>query len=230
MNDNKIKIVICDDMPQILDYFKVIINHENDMMLVGSACSAKEGLEIIRKTKPDVVLMDIQLENSEAGIWATEQLSLSMPDVKVIIITIHEKDDLLFRAYVAGAVDYIVKTSSVTEIVDSIRNVFSNKIMLRPEIAKKIVSEFSRLKKREESLLYMLNIATTLTNAEVEILKLLETGKSRKEIAEDRFVEVETINKQISSMLKKYNYTNAKHLVKTLSEIGIMDIIKTKKR
>ena len=146
--------------------------------------------------------------------------------VKVIIVTIHEKDDLIFKAYIAGAIDYIIKTSGPEEITNSIRAVYNNKIMLRPDIAEKILDEFSRMKKREGSFLYMLNIMTTLTNTELEILKLLATGKSRKEIAADRFVERDTINKQVTSILKKFDYSNTKALIKDLSQMGVFEVLK----
>ena len=101
--------------------------------------------------------------------------------------------------------------------------------MLRPDIAQKIFGEFSRMKQREGSFLYMLNITTTLTNTELEILKLLASGKSRKEIANERFVERDTINKQITSILKKFNYGNAKALIKDLSQMGVFDVLKSNK-
>ena len=101
--------------------------------------------------------------------------------------------------------------------------------MLRPDIAQKIFGELSRMKKQESSFLYMLNIATTLTNTEFEILKLLAEGKSRKDIAYERCVERDTVNKQITSMLKKFNYSNTKALIEDLSQMGVFEILKTNK-
>ncbi len=225
----KIKVIICDDMKQIREYFQNIIDSTDDMQCVGACATAKEGVETVASMRPDVVLMDIQMESGEAGIWATEQIKQQFPDVKVIIVTIHEKDDLIFKSYIAGAIDYIVKTSDVEEIKNSIRAVYNNKIMLRPDIAQKIFGEFSRMKRREGSFLYMLNITTTLTNTELEILKLLAAGKSRKDIAKERFVERDTINKQITSILKKFNYSNTKVLIKDLSQMGVFEILKSNK-
>ena len=71
-----------------------------------------------------------------------EKIKQQFPEIKVIIVTIHEKDDLIFKAYIAGAIDYVVKTSDADEIVKSIRAVYHNKIMLRPDIAQKIFGEF----------------------------------------------------------------------------------------
>ena len=216
-------------MEQIREYFRNIVDSAEDMQCVGVCATAKEGVAAVETTRPDVVLMDIQMESGEAGIWATEKIKQQFPEIKVIIVTIHEKDDLIFKAYIAGAIDYVVKTSDSDEIIKSIRAVYHNKIMLRPDIAQKIFGEFSRMKQREGSFLYMLNITTTLTNTELEILKLLASGKSRKEIANERFVERDTINKQITSILKKFNYGNAKALIKDLSQMGVFDVLKTNK-
>lgn len=227
--ENKIKIVICDDMEEIREYFKNIVDGEKDMECLATCATAKEGVETVERLHPDLVLMDIQMESGEAGIWATEQIKQRFPDIKVIVVTIHEKDDLIFKAYIAGAIDYVVKTSDAEEITNSIRAVYNNKIMLRPDIAQKIFGEFSRMKQREGSFLYMLNITTTLTNTELEILKLLAGGKTRKEIAKERFVERDTINKQITSILKKFDYSNTKVLIKDLSQMGVFEILKSKK-
>ena len=125
---NKIKVVICDNIEQTRKYFQSIIDTAEDMECVSTCATAKEAIETVADIKPDVVLIDIHLESGEAGIWATEQIKQQFPNIKVIVVTPHEKDDLIFKAYIAGAGDYIIKTSETEEITDSIRTVCYNKL------------------------------------------------------------------------------------------------------
>jgi DNA-binding NarL/FixJ family response regulator len=220
----KIKIVVCDDMKQIRDYFSMIIESEQDMELVGVASSATEVVKLVKETQPDIALVDIQMESEDSGILATEQIKMEFPDVKVVIITIHEEDELIFRAYGAGAVDYILKTSSVTEILNSIRNVYKDEFFIRPFVTQKIMGEFTRLQNEKDSLMYTVMIMTKLTNAEIEILKAIYNGSTRKEIALQRSVEVVTIDTQIGNILKKFGYKNSKELIKTLRQLKVFEL------
>lgn len=155
---NKIKIMIVDDFESIRQYFSSIISHEPDMEVVATAGSAAEAIEKFKKHKCDVILMDIEMETRTAGIEAIEKIKLLDDNVKVIVITIHEDEELIFKAYTVGANNYIIKTSSVVEVINSIRNTLKNKFEMRPEIAEKIISEFKRMKSTEQSLFYTINI------------------------------------------------------------------------
>ena len=92
-----IKVFIADDAPEIRSYFQMIMKNEPDMEVVGTASSGKEAVEKVMKLCPDIVLMDIQMENRMAGIEAIEQIREINPNIKSIVLTIHEKDDFLFK-------------------------------------------------------------------------------------------------------------------------------------
>ena len=139
---SKIRVAICDDMPQILRHFKKIIQAAGDMEVVAEAETGKEMVALADKLQPDIILMDIQMESEDAGILATNKILSEHPDIKVIILTVHKEDDLIFRAYGAGAIDYIIKTEESNEIVKSIRTVYNNDVFIRPGIAKKILNQF----------------------------------------------------------------------------------------
>ena len=183
-----IKVFIADDASEIRAYFQMILQNEPDMEVVGTASSGKEAVDKVMKLCPDIVLMDIQMESRMAGIEAIEKIRELNPDIKSIVLTIHEKDDFLFKAYAVGAADYIIKTRSVVEIINSIRNVMANKLMLRPDVANKIMGEYMRIKEEQGKMKETLKIMTKLTNTEYEILKLIFNGYSYKNIAQ-RYVE-----------------------------------------
>lgn len=221
---NKIKIVICEDMVEIQNYFKMILNNERDMEVTGTASSFETACKTVLEAKPDIVLMDVQMDTDMAGVEAIKYIKERMKDVKIIVLTIHEEDEILFRAYSAGAVDFITKTSSIVEILTSIRNVYNDKITLRPEIAQKILGEFSRLRNEQSSMVFTLNIMSKLTSSELEILKAIYSGKSNKEVARERCVEEVTIRTQINRILKKFNKSSIREVVSVLKELRIFDL------
>ena len=141
----KIKIVIVEDMIDIAEYFETVLGKEQDLEIVGIAQNAHEGIELVAAVMPDIVLMDIQMEHQTAGIEATEIIKEQFPDIKVIILTVSEDDEMIFSAFTAGASEYIVKTASAKDIANSIRLVYKNELSLRPELASKILNEFSRI-------------------------------------------------------------------------------------
>ncbi len=223
---SKIRVAICDDMPQILRHFKKIIQAAGDMEVVAEAETGKEMVALADKLQPDIILMDIQMESEDAGILATNKILSEHPDIKVIMLTVHKEDDLIFRAYGAGAIDYIIKTEESNEIVKSIRTVYNNDVFIRPVIAKKILNQFSVMHKRQESVMYTIAVIMSLTNSELEVLKLLLSGMSRKELADQRNVEYVTINTQIRNIMKKLGYSSTKEMIASMKAMKIFDIIK----
>ena len=123
---NKIRVVICDDQEHILEYLCSAINSQEDMEVVGSAKSGEEILEVIKSVDTDVALVDIQMESERAGIEAIEKISTDFPNVKSVVITVHESDDLILDAYMARAIDYIIKMSDTDVICDCVRRVYNN--------------------------------------------------------------------------------------------------------
>ncbi len=221
----KIKLLIVDDIADIRDYFKMILSKEPDMEVVGLASSGVEAVQKTRELNPDVILMDIQMETRTAGIDATYTIKQFYPGIRIIILTIHQEDEFLFQSYCAGVMDYIVKTDSIAQILNSIRNVYANQLMLRPNVAEKIIDELARLKLQQKSLLYTVNIISRLTNSEFEILKCFYEGSSYKDISETRFVSQATIKSQVNSILKKFEMKSMKEVIRLLKQINFDEIM-----
>lgn len=216
---NRIRIIMADDNPEICSYFSDLLSRQEDMELVGTASSGAEAVHLVRRLAPDIVLMDIQMENRTAGIIASRQILSELPDTKVIILTILEDDELLFQAYCAGVIDYIIKTDAADQILTSIRNAYRNQLVLRPQYAEKIIDELKRVKEEQVSLLYSLNVLTKLSNSEFEVLKSLYQGMNARQISEDRFVSLGTVKTQIHSILKKFGMKSVSEVVRQLHVI-----------
>ena len=216
---NRIRIIMADDNPEICSYFSDLLSRQEDMELVGTASSGAEAVTLSRRLAPDIVLMDIQMESRTAGITASRQILSELPDTKVIILTILEDDELLFQAYCAGVIDYIIKTDAAEQILTSIRNAYRNQLVLRPQYAEKIIDELKRVKEEQVSLLYSLNVLTKLSNSEFEVLKSLYQGMNARQISEDRFVSLGTVKTQIHSILKKFGMKSVSEVVRQLHVI-----------
>jgi len=220
----KIRIAIVEDMIDIAEYFAMVLAKEPDFEIVGIAHSGTKGVELVQNTVPDIVLMDIQMEHQFAGIEAIEKIKAKFPAIKVIVLTVNEEDEMIYRAFAAGASEYIIKSASVADIINSIHLVHENQLSLRPEIASKILDEFSRIKTYQDTLIYTLNIIAKLTTAEFEVLVALRQGKTYHQVATERYVEDVTIRTQVNKILKKFGEHNIKTVIKRLETLKIFDI------
>ncbi len=221
---DNIKVMIADDMKEIRDYFSVIVNNENGMEVVATASSGKEAIELSGKVKPDVILMDIQMDTDDDGIEATRIIKEKYPEIKIIIVSIHDYDDNIMNAFVAGASDFILKTSSIVDIIVSIREITEN-AGGRSAVNRKVINEMVRLKNERNSFMYVFNLITKLTKSELDVLNRIYNGNTYKEIAQIRYVEEVTIRSLVNKILKKMQVKTMKELIRTLKEMQVFELI-----
>ncbi|WP_284036476.1 response regulator transcription factor [Neobacillus sp. 114] len=221
-----IHILIADDMEAHRRRLERIINSVDNLSIAASAKSGYEAVAYAAIKKPDIVLMDIEMESQMAGVKAASEIHKILPDTKIIMLTVHQDNNIVFAAFQTGIVDYLMKASPKEEIIEAIYSAYNNQSPIRPIIAEKIRTEFARIKKSEDQLTYFFKIIANLTQSELEILKLLCSGLKRKEIADIRAVEVETIKKQITSLLKKFDKNSTKEVITEVNELRLFDLIK----
>ena len=203
--EETIKVLIAEDVDPIRRRYKAVLKKCPDIEVVADVATGEEACKAARELNPDVILMDIEMEAKDAGIRATGEILSEMPDIKIIILTVYEEDELVFSAFRLGACDYVLKNASNEEIVNAVTSAYRGQSPIRPEIADKIRSEFRRVKTYESSFLFMLNILSTLTPKELDTLYLLSTGYNKRQICEMRCVEMSTVKSQVHSILKKFN-------------------------
>ena len=219
-----IRILLADDNAEIRRYFHGILDREPGFEVVGEAESGRDCVLLARQYRPDIILMDIQMETETAGIDATRVIHGILPECKIIILTIHSDDEMLFQAYSSGAMDFIVKTDSISKIVSSIEQVSRNQMQLRSDVAAKIVTEFQRIQNERASLLYVLNILTKMTNSEFEVLCCLYNGATNREVAKTRFVSEATIKSHVNSILKKFDMKRMKDVIAVLNQVDFSQL------
>lgn len=222
MDSARINVMIVDDVPQIRDYFMMVINNEAGMKAIGCAATGEEAVIQAGLLRPDVILMDIQMERDTAGIDAIAQIKFLYPDIKCIVLTMHSDDENIMNAYVAGAVDFVAKTASIVEVIMAIKETITN-TETRQKIARKVADEMVRLRKERDSLFYVVNLISRLTTSEFEVLRAVYNGEKYKEIAQKRCVEEATVRSLVNKILTKLESKNMRVLVENLKRLHIME-------
>lgn len=200
MND-KIKIVIADDQRLMREGLKTILDLEEDMEVLATAANGSEALELCRRLKPDVVLMDIRMPEMD-GVEATKLISAENVAASVIVVTTFDDDELIIKALKAGAKTYLLKDLPSEKLLAVIRATYRGDIVLQPEIAAKLVEKASGsgavLEEQRNGF-----VAETLTRREKEILTLMVEGLSNSDIAARLFLSEGTVKNQVSVIYGK---------------------------
>ncbi len=217
----KIKIMIAEDFDLLREDWTQLINNQQDMEVVGTASSGKGIIEMASKVKCDIILMDIEMETTNAGIAAAEAIRQKNLEIDIIFLTAHETDNMVITAMGTGAVDYIVKGCDDAELLEHIRAAYAGKPMLESAIQEKIMEEYVRLRRSEKSLLFFINNIAKLTPSEHDLVKLLLMDHKVREIAEIRCVEMVTVKTQIKGLLRKFGCSRTKQIVKMIRELKI---------
>lgn len=229
MSKSAIKVLIVEDDDLIAKRYQMILSKDPGIEFVGRAASGYEGTMLAALYKPDIILMDIELEDKQAGLRATSEILAYMPEIKIVMLTVIETDDAVFRAFELGAINYLLKNMPADAIVKAIKDAHADMPSLHANIAGKITREFKRIRTKEDSLLRNFHILTLLTPTELEVLDLLMKDYSRKEICEMRHVEPSTLKSQIHSILKKFDKVSVQEVIGVLRELHIPEILAQRK-
>lgn len=227
MSQSPIRLLIADDMLPIREYISMILSHEPDMVIAASVDSGAAAVEKALALKPNVILMDIEMETPNAGIEAIWELSDKAPEIKILVLTHFSNHETVFAAFEAGAVDYIIKNSSAAEILEAIRAAARDQTAIRPQIARLIRNEFRTLRSERNNLITTLNIIYKLTPTELDLLRLLADGNTQAQILEIRHIEASTFRTHVGNILNKFKVSSVRDVVSLLKHLGIFDIFYT---
>ncbi|MFQ3543796.1 response regulator transcription factor [Halobacillus rhizosphaerae] len=189
-----IRVVVVDDHDVVRKGVIAYLNTEKDLEIVGEASSGFEGTELVKKLKPDVVLMDLIMENG-TGIEATKEI-MNTETCKIIILTSYYDDEKVFPALEAGAFSYMLKTSSADEIAQAIKKAARGENVIEPKVATKLMTRFQNPDKK---------LHDELTKRELEVLMCIGEGMTNQEISESLYIGIKTVKTHVSSILSKLN-------------------------
>ena len=216
-----IRILIADDFELLREDMREVLGAQSDMEVVGLASSGAEIERLADTTAFDVILMDVEMESVTAGIRATEHILAAHPDVLILFLTAHETDQMILTSMGAGAVDYIVKGCSDEELCRHIRAAYEGHPLLDARIQHTVLSEYTRLRRSEKSLLFFINNVSQLTPTERTLVRYLLDGKKGREIAALRCVEMATVKTQVKGLLRKFGCTRTKEIVQMIHELHV---------
>ena len=219
--ERKIRVLIADDFVYLREDLTELINKQEDMEVVGTAASGCEIVELAEKTDHDIILMDIEMEQTNAGILAAEAIRDDNPDSMIIFLTAHETKEMILTAMGAGVVDYVVKGLDDEVLLTHIRSAYEGNPIMQSRVRDTVMQEYERLQKSERSLLFFIHCISNLTGAERELVKLLLQGCKVSEIADIRKVENSTVKTQIKSLLRKFGCARSKEVVSLIEELKI---------
>jgi DNA-binding NarL/FixJ family response regulator len=201
--DRRIRVLVVDDQSLIRRGLAVILATEPDIAVVGQAADGQEAIDVARRERPDVVLMDLQMPRL-AGVAATRAITAELPQTQVVVLTTFDTDELVFEAIRAGAQAYLLKDAPESEVLETIRAVHRGESRLSPNIARKVMEQFRRLPAgaplaRDGDAASL----DALTAREERILALIAEGKGNREIARTVFLAEGTVKNYVSRIMEK---------------------------
>jgi two-component system response regulator DevR len=198
----KQRILLVDDHEVVRLGLKSLLERHPQFDVVGEASSAREAMEIVNNSHPDVVVMDIRLPGT-SGIEACEEITGRYPEIKVIMLTSYAEDEMLFSAIRAGASGYILKQIGGEDLVRALEAVGRGEAMLDPTVTQRVFQEVRRAVKEEEASAF-----AHLSQQEKHVLLLVSEGKTNREIAKALFLGEGTVRNYVSSILSKLSVNN----------------------
>ena len=203
--DLDIRVCIIEDDSTIREGYTYLIGNTEGYKIVGNYPSYEEAAKKIAADDPDEILLDVELPGIN-GIDAIPKLLKLVPDAYILILTVYEQELLVFRALGNGASGYLTKNTPHEKILAAVQDVMEGGGPMSAHVARMVIGSFKR------------NEATPLTKRETEILEQIATGKSRKRIAEELFIDLETVKSHIKNIYHKLNVHSKADAIKTAKD------------
>jgi DNA-binding NarL/FixJ family response regulator len=215
-----IRVLLCDDQALIRDGFRMILNAEEDIDVVGDAGDGGEAVDLAKRLLPNVVLMDVRMPNMN-GIEATRRILLSGLDTRVLILTTFDVDEYVYEALRAGASGFLLKDVTALQLVEGVRVIAAGEALLAPTVTRRLLEQFSsNLPGGEQTPPPSLS---SLTDREREILTLLASGLSNAELGARLFLSEPTIKTHLSSIFRKLGVRDRVQAVIAAYDTGLVE-------
>ncbi len=214
-----IKIMIVDDQALFREGLITLLSVQPDFEVIAEASNGEESIRLAVQHNPDVILMDLRMPVMD-GVTAIKRIKAVLPESRIIVLTTFDDDESVFDGLRAGAVGYLLKDVSSEKLADAIRAASRGEYFLLPSITAKVMAEFSRFSRPVPT--HSETLVDPLTNREEEILRLVATGASNKEIADSLVIAEGTVKNHITSILNKLNARDRMQAVIRARELGIV--------
>jgi DNA-binding NarL/FixJ family response regulator len=215
-----IRVVVADDQALVRAGFRMLLDGEDDFEVVGEAGDGEAAVEVVRRTRPDVVLMDIRMPGVD-GLAATRTISEDpeLGGVRIVILTTFEADEYVFEALRAGAGGFLVKDTEPVDLLRAVRVVAGGEALLSPGVTRRLIREFVARPERPSATPPDL---AALTDREREVLTLVAEGLSNDEIADDLVISPATARTHVSRVMVKLHARDRAQLVVFAYQAGLV--------
>lgn len=211
----RIKVLIADDHTIVRSGVRLLLDAEPDIEVIGEALDGVEAVDLVRELRPAVVLMDISMPGMD-GMKATRHIKTEWPDINILVLTMHRRDEYLFEMLKAGASGYVLKGAETNELIQAVRIVARGEVFLYPTMTQKLVRDYlDRVSGGMEP-------TSVLTEREQQILRFLAQGFSSKEIAEKLVISPSTVYTHRSRLMDKLGLTSRHELVQYARRHGLL--------
>ena len=215
----RIRVLVVDDHKLIRQGIVGLLESQPDIEVIGQAGNGREAVAAVQELSPDVVLMDIAMPGIN-GLTATREIKERAPDVRVLILTIHDREDYLFQALRAGASGYVLKGADVQDLLAAVRSAARGDVYLYPSVTTTLVADYlRRAKGGEDRAVY-----DRLSDRERDILHLIAQGKTTPEIAGELFLSPHTVQSHRDHIMTKLDLHSKAALIKYAIAKGIIEI------
>ena len=212
-----IRVLIADDQALVRTGFRVILDAEPDLEVVGEAGDGSETVELVPRKRPDVVLMDIRMPNLD-GIEATRRLTALPRAPRVLMLTTFDLDEYVYEALRAGASGFLLKDAGADELLHAVRVVAAGEALLSPSITRRLIADYARRPPASEQPAAL----AELTPRELEVLRLLARGLSNGEIARELVLGEATVKTHVARAFQKLDLHDRAQAVVLAYETGIV--------
>jgi DNA-binding NarL/FixJ family response regulator len=217
----KKRIIVVDDHPLFREGIKRIIENTSKYELVGEAGTGRQGLQMAKKLKPDLVLVDMSLPD-QSGIELTRDILKFSSEIRILIVSMHSKVDYIVKAFQVGATGYLVKESAADMLLEGMDHVLRGDYYMDTKVSQKVVRKLVGIPKHET--VKAVDSYDSLTPREQEIMVLLAEGMSTSQIADKLFISPKTAENHRSSIMRKLDIHSTIELVRYAAKIGLIDM------
>ncbi|MBP1741210.1 MAG: DNA-binding response regulator [Deltaproteobacteria bacterium] len=217
----KKSVLVVDDHPLVREGLKVIIGRSSKFEVVGEAGAASEGFRMVEELKPDLVLLDISLPD-ESGIELTRRIKRALPEVRILIVSMHSKIDYITEAFKAGATGYMVKESAAERLLAAMESVATGEHYLDSPVSHSVIEKLIKSPGKDAQITN--GAYGSLTSREQEIMSMLAKDLSAKEIADKLFISPKTVENHRSNIMKKLGLHSSIELARYAARLGLIDV------
>lgn len=216
---DRIRVLVVDDHTLVREGIVGLLESQSDIEVVGQAGNGRDGVEAAVAMAPDVALMDIAMPGI-SGLEATREIKARRPEVEVLILTIHDREDYLFQALRAGASGYVLKGADVRDLLTAVRSASRGEVYLFPTVTKKLVADYLRRARRGEDR----ETYDGLSDREREILALIAEGKTTPEIAAALVLSPHTVQSHRDHIMTKLDLHSKADLIRYALAKGLTEL------